>query len=60
MSGKEPLGCIQTGCLSLVVLVPSLNMTLPNEIVHGAQERSLLLEVELNNSTVLNMFWDPV
>jgi hypothetical protein len=39
-----------------LVLAPSLNMMLPNEIGHSAQERTLPLEVDVNNGTVLNMF----
>ena len=42
-------------CPSLV-LAPSLNMIFPNEIGHSAQERASLVEVVLNNGTVLNMF----
>jgi hypothetical protein len=42
-----------------LVLAPSLNMTLSNEIGHSAQGRALTLEVVLNNGTVLNMFCEP-
>jgi hypothetical protein len=52
------LGCVQTGCPALV-LAPSLNTTLSNEIGHSAQERALPLEVVLSNGTVLNMFCEP-
>jgi hypothetical protein len=52
------IGCVQTGCPALVpvslVLAPSLNMMLPNEIGHSSQVRVL------NNGTVLNMFCDPL
>jgi hypothetical protein len=56
------ISCVQTGCLALVPGVTCFGAytTLPNEIRHSAQERALLLEVVLNNGTVLNMFWEPV
>jgi hypothetical protein len=55
----EPFKDKTNRCLALA-LAPSLNTTLPNEIGHSAQERTLLLEEVLDNGTVLNMFWEPV